>query len=84
MSTVTIELEIDALQKLESARRNIGESLSDVVRRAEFPAKPWLARDLLADATQRAGSSPVAEDSLDQLSKVQSEPARGSSHWADR
>ena len=37
MSTVTIELESDAVRKLESARLNPQETFSDVVRRASFP-----------------------------------------------
>jgi hypothetical protein len=84
MSTVTVELEPDAVEKLESAKMNPRETLSDVVRRAEFPARPWLARDLLEDIRQRAGFSPLTDESLDQLSKTQSEPSRSRSHWDDR
>jgi hypothetical protein len=84
MSTVTIELEPDAVKKLESAKLNSRETLSEVVRRAEFPLKPWLARDLLEDVKQRAGCSPLTEESLHQLSKAQSEPSCSPSHWVDR
>jgi len=80
MSTVTIELEADAVQKLESARLSPQETFSDVVRRAEFPLKPWLARDLLDDCKQRAGSSPLTEEALDRLSKAQSNPSQSPSH----
>ena len=48
-STVSVELELDAVKKLEAAKMNPRETLSDVVRRDEFPARPWLARDLLED-----------------------------------
>jgi hypothetical protein len=84
MSTVTIELESDAVKKLESARVSPQETFSDVVRRAEFPVKPWLARDLLDDFRQRAGSSPLTEESLDLLSKAQSNPTHSPSHWVER
>ena len=48
MTTKTVELEMDAVAKLEAARWSAGESLSAVVRRATFTAKPHLARELLA------------------------------------
>jgi hypothetical protein len=64
MSTVTIELESDAVKKLESARLSPQETFSDVVRRAQFPLKPCLARDLLDDCQRRAGSSPLSEEPL--------------------
>jgi len=81
MSIVTIELEADAVKKLESARLSPHETFSDVVRRAEFPLKPSLARDLLAEFKQRAGSSPLTEESLARLSQAQSNPSRSPSHW---
>ncbi|MGA2174264.1 MAG: hypothetical protein ABSH38_04680 [Verrucomicrobiota bacterium] len=81
MSIVTIELESDAVKKLESARLSPHETFSDVVRRAEFPLKPSLARDLLVDFKQRAGSSLLTEDALDRLSEAQSNPSRSPSHW---
>jgi hypothetical protein len=81
MSTVTIELESDAVKKLESARLSPQETFSDVVRRAEFPLKPCLARDLLDDCQRRAGSSPLSEEALDHLSRTQSNPSQSPSHW---
>jgi hypothetical protein len=81
---MTVELELDAVNKLESAKVNPLETLSDVVRRAEFPVKPHLARDLIAELEQRAGSSPLSEDALDRLSQAQSEPSRSPSHWTER
>ena len=82
--SMTVELEIDAVKKLESAKINPKETLSDVVRRAEFPVKPRLAADLLASLRQRAGFSPLTENVLDRLSKAQSEPSCSLSHWAER
>ena len=81
---MTVELEPDAVKKLESAKVNPLETLSDVVRRAEFPVKPRFARDLTAALEQRAGSSPLSEDALDRLSQAQSQPSRSSSHWTER
>lgn len=81
MSVVTIELEADAVEKLESARLSPQETFSDVVRRAEFPSKPSSARELLEDFKQRAGSSPLTEQALDRLSEAQSNPSRSPSHW---
>jgi hypothetical protein len=82
MSIVTIELESDAVEKLELARLGSQESFSDVVRRAEFPVKPSLACDLLEDFKRGAGSSPLSEETLDRLSEAQAHPPRSSSHWA--
>jgi hypothetical protein len=84
MSIVTIELESDAVEKLELARLDPQESFSDVVRRAEFPVKPSLARDLLEDFKQGAGSSPLSEEALDRLSEAQANPSRSASHWVGR
>ena len=50
----------------------------------ELPLKPWLARDLLDDCRERAGSSPLSEEALDRLSKAQSNASQSPSHWAER
>jgi hypothetical protein len=84
MSTVTIELDADAVKKLESAKVTPSETLSEVVRRAEFPAKPSLARDLLNDLKQRAGCSPLSEEALELLYQAQLNPTRSASHWTVR
>jgi hypothetical protein len=81
MSIMTIELDSDAVKKLESARLSPRETYSDVVRRAEFPLKPSLARDFLEDFKLRAGSSPLTEEALDHLSEAQANPSRSPSHW---
>jgi hypothetical protein len=76
-----IELEMDALAKLEAAKWSSDESLSAVVRRAQFPGKPHVARELLADFKRRAGRSPLSDEALDQMDKAQKNPPRSSSHW---
>jgi hypothetical protein len=68
---ITVELEPNAVQKLDSAKVSPLETLSDVVRRAEFPLKPHFARDLTAELDQRAGTSALSEDALDRLADAQ-------------
>jgi len=83
MATRTVELEADAFEKLEAAKWAPEESFSAVVRRAEFPQKAHLASDLLEDFKQRAGCSPLSEETLDKLAEIQRNPARGPSHWEE-
>ena len=81
MVTKTIDLEVDAVEKLETAKWTPEESFSDVVRRAQFPQKPHLARELLEEFEQRAGRSPLTEEALDRLAEAQRRPRRSPSHW---
>ena len=81
MSTMTIELEVDAVEKLTAARLTPHESFSEVVRRAQFTQQPHLARELLTDFAQRAGHSPLSDEALDRLAEAQRQPARSPSHW---
>lgn len=48
MPTKTINLELDAYEKLRSAKRFPRESFSDVVRRVHIPNTGILGRDLLS------------------------------------
>lgn len=82
MATKTIDLEADAVEKLETAKWAPEESYSDVVRRAQFPRKPHLARELLEAFSRRAGHSPLTEEALDRLTETQKHPVPGRSHWA--
>ena len=77
MSKMTIELDSDAVEKLAAAKLTPQESFSEVVRRAQFPQKLHLARELLQDFKQRAGRSPLNDEALDQLAEAQCNPARG-------
>ena len=81
MATKTINLEVDAIERLETAKWTPEESYSDVVRRAHFPQKPHLARELLAEFEERAGHSPLTEEALDHLAEAQRHPGRSPSHW---
>jgi predicted CopG family antitoxin len=80
VQTKTVELESDAFTKLEAAKWTENESLSAVVRRAEFPVKPRCARELMDEFARRAGHSPLSEDALDQLAKAQNNPHVSASH----
>jgi predicted CopG family antitoxin len=81
MPTKTIELEMDAIAKLEAAKWSTDESLSAVVRRAQFPGKPHVARELLEDFKERAGRSPLNEEAFERLDEAQKKPIRSPSHW---
>ncbi|MSU64053.1 MAG: hypothetical protein EXS31_16945 [Pedosphaera sp.] len=86
MTTKAVELEMDAVAKLEAAKWSLDESLSAVVRRAQFPGKPHLARELLEDFQHRAGRSPLSEEALDRLAEAQRNPIRytGPVLWTER
>ena len=84
MATMRRELEHDAVEKLAAARITPQETLSEVVRRAQFPQKPHLARELLDDFKQRAGHSPLSDETLDRLAQAQRKPDRSPSHWDER
>lgn len=84
MATMTIELERDAVQRLTAAKLTPQETLSEVVRRAQFPQQPHLARELLEDFKLRAGRSPLSDEALDRLAEAQRNPTRGASHWDAR
>lgn len=58
MATKTITLEMDAYEKLQTAKK-AGESFSEVVRRAEFANAPATGASLLA--YYRDGGSGVSE-----------------------
>lgn len=84
MVTMRIELESDAVQRLEAAKWTPAESFSEVVRRAQYPAAPHTARELLEDFAARAGHSPLSEAALDRLAEVQQHPRATPSHWTER
>lgn len=83
MPTRIVELESDVLEKLEAARFFPQESLSEVVRRAQFPQKPHTASELLEDFEHRAGHSPLSDEALERLAQAQQAPQRGVSHWVE-
>ena len=84
MTTMTIELERDAVDKLAAAKITPQETFSEVVRRAQFPQKAHLAGELLEDFKQRTGHSPLSSEALDRLAEAQGNPVRSPSHWDER
>jgi hypothetical protein len=64
MATKTISLELDAYEKLRAAKKP-GESFSEVVRRAQFPAEAPSGAQLLAYF--RAGGSGMSAADLDAI-----------------
>jgi len=81
MTTKTVELEVDAVARLEAAKWSADETFSSVVLRAHFPGKPHLARELLDDFQRRAGFSPLNEEALERLAESQRNPTCSPSHW---
>ncbi len=67
MATKTITLEMDAYERLRSAKRP-GESFSAVVRRATFPDAPPRGTDLLA--YYRANGSGLSKTYLDTVEQA--------------
>ena len=67
MATKTITLEIDAYEKLETAKK-AGESFSEVVRRASFADAPLTGENLRAYL--RSGGSGISEHYLDAVEKA--------------
>ena len=82
MATKTISLELDAYEKLKTAKQSPKESFSEVVRRASWKQKRYTARDLLEFMEQRAAEgSLLSEETLDRLEEAQKHPRRSPSHW---
>ncbi|MSU63497.1 MAG: hypothetical protein EXS31_14060 [Pedosphaera sp.] len=83
MTTRTVELELDAVEKLEAAKQTPDESFSDVVRRAQMTSTPHTACELLEEFVRRAGNSPLSNEALDRLAEAQRNPRQASSHWRE-
>lgn len=83
MATKTITLELDAYDKLKSAKKTARESFSSVVRRAVFPDTPVTAGELVATLRKRmaGGVLPLSEETLDSLDEYQDEPRTSESAW---
>ncbi len=67
MATKTITLELDAYEKLRSAKK-AGESFTEVVRRAVFADAPPTGESLLAYLA--AGGSGVSDRYLDSIEEA--------------
>ena len=78
MATKTISLELDAYERLRAFKRQ-GESFSEVVRRAIFPAAPTSGADLLAYF--RAGGSGVSHAFLDAVEQAAQNDPKPDNPW---
>lgn len=79
MATKTITLELDAYEKLRTAKKP-GESFSQVVRRASLPDAPLTGATLLAYL--RAGGAGVDESDLDRIEEAISHDFPPENPWA--
>ncbi len=85
MATKTISLELDAYEKLRSAKRGERESFSEVVRRAVFPAPPHTGAAVLEVLdNSRQSEFPAGETFEYWDSAIAADdhvPRISSSHW---
>jgi len=79
MATKTITLEMDAYEKLRTAKKP-GESFSEVVRRTSFRDAPLTGQDLRAHL--RAGGSGISEKYLDAVEKAAAHDTLPDDPWA--
>jgi Putative antitoxin len=79
MATKTITLEIDAYEKLRSAKKP-GESFSEVVRRVQFADHPLTGERLLAYFAN--GGSGVSDRYLDAVEKAAQHDPIPDDPWA--
>ncbi len=74
MATKTITLELDAYEKLRSAKRP-GESFTAVIRRADLPTPGITGRELLAYLEKHGPSFTEAElDEMDEAQRLDTPP----------
>ncbi len=79
MPTKTITLEIDAYEKLKSAKRG-GESFTAVIRRAVIPASAPTGKSLREH--YRSGGGHVSDEYLDSVEKAAAHDAIPEDPWA--
>lgn len=81
MGTKTISLRLEAYDRLRRARRDPGESFSDVVMRAEWPDVGLTGSELLALYERRGPYFSGA--SLDRVEEVNASDRPPSDKWAE-
>ena len=81
MATKTISLDLEAYERLRSARNDERESFSKVVKRAVWPAKSGSAADLLR--WRKELGCTVKDDVLDCLDDAQKMDEVASNKWKE-
>lgn len=81
MSTKTISLRLEAYERLKRARREPGESFSDVVMRAEWPDLGVSGSELLA-VYERRGAY-FSGETLDRIEEAKASDRPPSDKWAE-
>ncbi len=79
MATKTITLELDAYEKLKSAKRSDKESFSMVVRRAVWPESPMNGAAILAYL--KARPSYLSEEELDRIEEAEKSDSPPTNPW---
>ena len=79
MATKTITLELDAYEKLRTAKKG-GESFSEVVRRAEFTHAPLTGENLRAYL--RSGGSGVSDRYINAVEEAAKHDPVPDNPWA--
>lgn len=82
MASKTISLRIEAYDKLQRARRYRGESLSEVVLRAQWPEESTTGAALLARYRQHGPF--FTEDELARVEELQQGDRSPDDKWAGR
>jgi len=78
MATKTISIDLAAYGRLSSARKNPKESFSQVIKRAEWPARGVSGSALL----ELMGEGPLISDTvLEELNKAQAEDKPPEDQW---